>query len=145
MILSKNELRSSSGIIRYRVRVSCSCPATVPLPCPTYVTVVPFVSPCLTIPLFACSMSAVLSPVRCPLFSVLCACSSCVVPMLFLCARVCCALFPRFSHALIRHGCCMQRYTGSCSYLDNCGLVLSVILMFSVCLWLLASEDCAVN
>jgi hypothetical protein len=74
MNLSKNELRSSSGRIRYRVRVVL-----------TNVTVVPFVSPCLTILLFACSLFAVLF--ACSLFDVL--------------ARV---------TALIRHGCCMQRY-----------------------------------
>jgi hypothetical protein len=39
----------------------------------------------------------------------------------------------------------MQRYIGSCSYLDNFGSVLSVILMFSVFLWLLASDYGAVN
>jgi hypothetical protein len=77
MILSKNELRSSSGRIRYRVRVragidygvtavsimSCSCPTTVSYICrcstirvphvPSIPRVVPFVSPCLTILLFA--------------------------------------------------------------------------------------------
>jgi hypothetical protein len=127
MILSKNELRSSSGRIRNRVRVragidygvtavsimSCSCPTTVPLQCPTYVIVVPFVfllsvaSACSTIRvplshysavrLFAvrcsrsCSLSAVLGPVR--VFVVRCyhvvlvhASSLCVVPTLFLCA-----------------------------------------------------------
>jgi hypothetical protein len=143
MILSKNELRSSSGRIRYRVRVragieygitavsimSCSCPTTVPLPCPTYVVVVPFVfllsvaSACSTIHFPLSHYSAVrLSAVRCSrscslsaVLSVLCACSSCVVLTFFSCARVRCALFPRCSHALIRHGCFMQRYIGSCS------------------------------
>jgi hypothetical protein len=127
MILSKNELRSSSGRICYRVRVragidygvtavsimSCSCPTTVPLPCPKYVVVVPFVfllsvaSACITIRvplshysavhLFAvrcsrsCSLSAVLGPVR--MFVVRCshvvlvrASSLCVIPTLFSCA-----------------------------------------------------------
>jgi hypothetical protein len=88
------------------------------------------VSPCLTIllfaVLFACSLSAVLGPVR--VFAVRC---SHVVLM-----RV---------TARIRHGCYMQRYIGSCSYLDNLDSVLSVILMFSVFLWLLAADCCAVN
>jgi hypothetical protein len=89
-----------------------SCPATVPLPCPTYVVVVPVVfllsvaSACSTIRvplshysavrLFAvrcsrsCSLSAVLGPVR--VFAVRC------------------------SHALIRHGCCMRRYSWLASH-----------------------------
>jgi hypothetical protein len=98
MILSKNELRSSSGRLRYRVRVragidygvtavsimSCSCPTTVSYICrcstirvPPVLSiplVVPFVSPRLTIllfaALFACSLSAVLGPVR--VFAVRC-------------------------------------------------------------------------
>jgi hypothetical protein len=73
MIISKNELRSSSGRIRYRVRVragidygvtgvsimSCSCPTTVLLPCPTYAVVVPFV--------FLLSVSSAFSTIRVPL------------------------------------------------------------------------------
>jgi hypothetical protein len=156
MILSKNELRSSSGRIRYRVRVRAgiitvslryrSCLAPVPLQCPTCIVVVPYV--------FLLSVSSGCSTSRVPLshysavrlFAVRCSQS---------CARVRRALFSRCSrarefavrcsHALIRHGCCMQRYIGSCSYLDNFDSVLSVILMFYVFLWLLASDYCAVN
>jgi hypothetical protein len=165
MILSKNELRSSSGRIRYRVRVqagidygvtavlimSCSCPTTVSYICRCSTIRVPPVrsirlqyQSCPLVSLCCCS------PVRCLLFSVMF-----VVRCSRSCALVRRALFSRCSrarefavrcsYALIRHGCCMQRYIGSCSYLDNFGLVLSVIVMFSVFLWLLASDDCAVN
>jgi hypothetical protein len=106
MILSKNELRSSSGRIRYRVRVRAGIDYGVPLQCPTYVVVVPFMFllslasacstirvPCLTIllipVLFACPLSAVLGPVR--VFAVRC---SHVVLMRASSLRVVLTLFP---------------------------------------------------
>jgi hypothetical protein len=105
MILSKNELRSSSGRIRYRVRVQAgieygvTAVSIVSLSCPTTVS---YIWRCSTIPVppvpraSACSTIRVplshYSDVRCPvrLFAVRCFRS---------CARVRCALFSRCSHA----------------------------------------------
>jgi hypothetical protein len=135
--------------LRYR-----SCLAPVRLQCPTYVVAVPYMfllsvaSACSTSRVPLCHYSAV------RLFAVRCS-RSCSLSAVLGPARVRRALFSRCSparefavrcyHALISHGCCMQIYIGSCSYLDNFGSVLSVILMFSVFLLLLASNYCAVN